>query len=100
MKVRILIISIFAFLQFAQAQEINYHSPENIRKFADYLFCDRDYLRAALEYEKLSERSFNDTLLFKTALSYSIIREYSLAHKYLRNSHHSPAYTIFPVWNV
>jgi TM2 domain-containing membrane protein YozV len=65
-----------------QAQQINFRSTENIRKFADYLFCDGDYLRAALEYENLSEKLFDDTLRFKTGLSYSIIREYSLAHEY------------------
>lgn len=67
---------------FAQTEHVNFHSPQNIRKFADNLFCERDYLRAALEYERFSKISLNDTVLFKTALSYSIIGEYSLADKF------------------
>lgn len=55
------------------AQNINFNSPENIRLFADYLFCDRDYLRAIDEYEKYLSYSDEDTIRFKIALAFSAI---------------------------
>ena len=33
-------------------QQIDFQSPQNIKLFADFLFCDKDYLRAIDEYEK------------------------------------------------
>lgn len=55
------------------------HSQENIRKFADHLFCEKDYLRAVLEYEKLIGYKNNDTLEFKIALAYSKMGKYDIA---------------------
>jgi TM2 domain-containing membrane protein YozV len=69
----------------AQTIDFDFSSPTNIRKFADYLFCDRDYLRAAIEYERLISSEVKDTLLFKIALSYSIIGDYPSAIKYFEN---------------
>jgi TM2 domain-containing membrane protein YozV len=46
------------------------HSPSNIKRFADYLFCTDDYLRSAIEYEKYLNADYNDTVEFKTGLSY------------------------------
>lgn len=41
------------FLSFAAAEEsIEYYSPENVRKFADYLYEQGDYLRAVGEYQR------------------------------------------------
>lgn len=57
----------------ALAQNINFNSPENIRLFADFLFCDRDYLRAIDEYEKYLSYSDEDTIRFKIALAFSAI---------------------------
>ena len=37
----------------ADSPPINYYQPENIRKFADYLYAQGDYLRAAGEYQRL-----------------------------------------------
>jgi hypothetical protein len=48
------------------------HSPQNIKAFADYLFCSKDYLRAAEEYERYLSFEQNDTAEFKIELSYSI----------------------------
>ncbi len=42
-------------------QQIDIHSPKNIKKFADFLFCDKDYLRAIDEYKKYLEVVNNDT---------------------------------------
>jgi TM2 domain-containing membrane protein YozV len=59
------------------------YSPENVKKFADYLFCTKDYLRAALEYQKYQGISFNDTAQYKIGFSYSIIGNYQEAEKKL-----------------
>lgn len=66
-------------VQFAQQVTIEFKSNENIKRFADYLFCDKDYLRAANEYERLTEDYINDTTQFKIALSYSLITDYHTA---------------------
>lgn len=57
------------------------HSFENIIKFADHLFCEKDYLRAAEEYLRVDKTLINETNNFKTALSCSNIGDYSLAGK-------------------
>jgi TM2 domain-containing membrane protein YozV len=82
MKLLLLLFFFFVPGHFAQTEQVNFYSLQNIRRFADNLFCERDYLRAALEYERLLKISFNDTLYVKTAISYSIIREYLLADKF------------------
>ena len=60
-------------------QQIDIHSPKNIKKFADFLFCDKDYLRAIDEYKKYLEVVNNDTICFKIALGYSLINDQSNA---------------------
>lgn len=57
------------------------HSPQNIKLFADYLFCEKDYLRAAEEYQKLDGDYLNDTITYKIALSYSTIQDFDKAKK-------------------
>jgi hypothetical protein len=61
---------------FAQEKQIDFCSEKNIKKFADYLFCDKDYLRAANEYERLTAYARNDTIIFKTGLAYLFINDY------------------------
>ncbi|MEJ2617135.1 MAG: hypothetical protein P8Z35_19440 [Ignavibacteriaceae bacterium] len=58
------------------SRQTNIYSPSNIKKFADYLFCTDDYLRAAIEYEKYLNINFNDTVEFKIGLSYLYIGNY------------------------
>ena len=41
------------FFNYSQSDSINFHSPKNKNKFADYLFCEGDYLRAVVEYESI-----------------------------------------------
>lgn len=48
-------------------------SDENRKLFADYLYCQQDYLRAAEEYEALSKMNLSDTILYKIGKSYSIV---------------------------
>ena len=66
-------------VQFAQSGNVDFNSPENIKKFADFLFCNKDYLRAALEYERLADINKSDTIEFKIALSYSYMKDYHTA---------------------
>ena len=77
MRLIFILILLIPPLHFSQTDEFNFHSPENIKKFGDYLFCERDYLRANLEYQKLENSIENDTINFKIALGYLYINDYS-----------------------
>lgn len=52
--------------------EIDYRNPENILKFADYLFQEGDYLRAIGEYQRYLFHSpeDSDAMLYKIGLCY------------------------------
>ncbi|HSD62585.1 MAG TPA: hypothetical protein VLB50_02270 [Ignavibacteriaceae bacterium] len=70
-KSRLILILIFFFpYQWNSAQiKINFHSTENVKAFADYLFCEKDYLRAYNEYSSYLKQSYNDSVEFKSALA-------------------------------
>jgi len=57
------------------SQRIDFNLPQNIKLFADFLFCEKDYLRAIEEYGKYLEVIDNDTVKFKIALSYSLMND-------------------------
>lgn len=59
------------------------YSPENRRRFADHLFCQRDYLRAVDEYQAYLSSRQSDTVLFRVALSYSGMGRYKEAVRVL-----------------
>ncbi|MFZ2324755.1 MAG: hypothetical protein WAV89_13790 [Ignavibacteriaceae bacterium] len=61
------------------SQQVNIHSPQNIKLFADYLFCEKDYLRAIDEYKNYLATSDNDTVSFKIALSFLQMGDYKNA---------------------
>jgi len=61
----------------SQSTSFDFHSPENIKKFADYLFCEGDYLRAIEQYELVNEKLDNDTTKFKVMLGYSALGLYN-----------------------
>ena len=61
---------------YSQSENIDFNSPANIRLFADHLFCEKDYLRAIFEYNRLIEFEMNDTLIFKIGLGYSYMHDY------------------------
>lgn len=70
----------FSLLSIIQAQTLNeLHSPANIRKFADHLFIEKDFLRSVYEYERLLRYGQNDTIKFKIALAYQTMKKYDLA---------------------
>lgn len=63
------------------SQQIDFTSPQNIKLFADYLFCGKDYLRAINEYEKYLSVVDDDSVHFKVAIGYSAINDQSNAYK-------------------
>jgi len=63
------------------SQQIDFNSPSNIKLFADYLFCDKDYFRAIDEYEKYLQIVEDDSVQFKIAIGYSAINDQSNAYK-------------------
>jgi hypothetical protein len=60
-------------------QDVNLYSKESRRQFADFLYCQKDYLRAINEYEKISNSDYNDTIRFKIGLAYLNMDKYDLA---------------------
>jgi TM2 domain-containing membrane protein YozV len=56
---------------------------ENKKLFADYLFCEGDYIRAVEEYEAIRDKIKNDTIDFKIMLCYSEVGLYSESNKSL-----------------
>ena len=70
---------IFSFYTQQYSQKIDFQSPQNIKQFADFLFCDKDYLRAIEEYEKYIKTIDDDTIQFKIALGYSLTNDQSNA---------------------
>lgn len=52
------------------AQNLDLKSPQNIKSFADYLFCEKDYLRAIDEYENYLRIKENDSIQFKVAYGF------------------------------
>ena len=55
----------------SQSKSFDFLSTENIKKFADHLFCERDYLRAIEQYELINNQFVSDTIQFKVMLGYS-----------------------------
>lgn len=66
-----------------------YFKPENIRSFAEYLFDDGQYLRAAGEYQRylFATDSFpenSDSIFFKIALCYRFSENYKKSISYFQ----------------
>jgi hypothetical protein len=93
MRLTFILILLISPLHFAQTGAFNFHSPENIKTFADYLFFEKDYLRANLEYQKLENIVDDDTLNFKIGLGYLYIGDHLNSIKKL--SEITPASTFF-----
>jgi TM2 domain-containing membrane protein YozV len=68
----------------SQSTSFDFHTPENIKKFADYLFCEGDYLRAIEQYELVNEKLDNDTIKFKVMLGYSELGFFSESNEIFR----------------
>ena len=56
--------------------QVKYYSPENIYRFAEYLYENGDYLRAAGEFQRyffsINSPNFSDSLLYKIGLCYQL----------------------------
>ncbi len=79
-KVLILVFILFASAYSQQKDSlINFQSPPNIKKFADFLFCEKDYLRAAIEYEKYLSVIPTDSVRFKIGLSFLYMNKFDKA---------------------
>ena len=80
-KFPLIIFLTLTLLFFAAAEDsIEYYAPENVRKFADFLYEQGDYLRAAGEYQRylfyLSEASGeSEQIRYKIALCYRFAGE-------------------------
>ena len=64
-----------SFLSYANTEEpLDYHSPENILKFADHLIQQGDYLRAAGEYQRylFYQPQESEQIQYKIALCYRL----------------------------
>ncbi|HEX9251549.1 MAG TPA: hypothetical protein VF870_04870, partial [Ignavibacteriaceae bacterium] len=75
------------------SQQINFNSPENIKLFADYMFCDKDYLRAIDEYEKYLLLVDDDSVEFKIGIAYSNINDQiNACNRFILTKKSSPFY--------
>jgi TM2 domain-containing membrane protein YozV len=65
----------------SQSTSFDFHSPENIKKFADHLFCEGDYLRAIEQYNCADNQFDVDTIKFKIMLGYSELNLYQYSNE-------------------
>ena len=71
MRKLLVIIILIATTASPQSTYFDYHSPKSIKKFADNLFCEGDYIRAVEEYSTVKNIFHSDTINLKIMLSYS-----------------------------
>jgi TM2 domain-containing membrane protein YozV len=74
---------------FSQSTTFDFHSQENKKMFADYLFCEGDYLRAVEEYEAIRDVIKDDTIDFKIMYCYSELGLFNKAEQNIIISPHS-----------
>ena len=72
-----------------EIQNTEYFKPANIRRFADYLFSEEQYIKAAGEYGRylFVEDSFPqnaDSIFFRIALCYRLDKNYKQSINYFR----------------
>lgn len=93
-KLTLLVLSVtsFAYAQSIDSNLSMLHQKENIIKFADHLFCEKDYLRSANEYLRIDEALRDEEINFKIALSLSAIGDYSTAKNVFGQIKESSAY--------
>lgn len=81
------------------SQDFQNHNPfkstQNIKKFADHLFCEKDYLRASEEFLSLPSEAINDSINFKIAISLSEIGNYERSEKFFQKVSRQSA--LFPL---
>lgn len=77
--IRIIALNFIFFSSIILAQQIDFNSPQNIKLFADFLFCNKDYLRAIDEYEKCLKMCEDDSIQFKIAYGFLQMGNYQNA---------------------
>jgi len=83
------LIPIFAL---SQSTSFDFHTPENVKKFADHLFCEGDYLRAIEQYELINQNLDNDTIEFKVMLGYSELGLYSKSNELIESCNYESVF--------
>ncbi len=73
------ICCLFSIRQILSQNKVDFHSPSNIKLFADYLFCQQDYLRAYDEYKSYLTKIYSDSADFKAGLALQRIGSYDAA---------------------
>ncbi len=66
-------------------EKIDFFSAANRLKFGDYLYRQKDYLRAFDEYSAYLKTHGNDTMLLKMSLALREMKRYSEAEDYLKS---------------
>ena len=99
MRNLLVIIFLIPFSVYPQLSSFDFHSRENLKKFADYLFCEGDYLRAIEQYGLLKDHSASDTTDFKMMLGFSKLGLYKESNKYFngiddKSNFYSDAYLL------
>jgi hypothetical protein len=85
-------IILFPFQRNDAQNKIDFQSPANIKSFADYLFCQKDYLRAYDEYKAYLLKTQSDSVEFKSALALQRIGSFDEA---LQQFGHIPLHSGF-----
>lgn len=89
MRIIYFLILLFFFSSFLFPQDSSLFTTERRKAFADYLFCEKDYLRAAEEYEAINRTQKDDSLEYKIGLCFLKMNDLEKAKNYfndLRNS--------------
>jgi tetratricopeptide (TPR) repeat protein len=88
-RMSLLVFGIFFFHIPRPTCQINYYSPENIYRFAQHLYQNGDYLRAAGEFQRylfIQETSNSrDSLFFQIGLCYQLGGQESQALRYYQD---------------
>lgn len=80
MKKLLHIILLLSGILYPQSSDsFNFNSFDNVKRFADFLYSEKDYYRASLEYERLLKITSNDTISFKIGLAKLNAGQYNLA---------------------
>ena len=87
----LLLFILIPHISFADSTTVDYFSSKNVKKFAKLLFEEKDFHRAAIEYQRyfVLTNVSKDSVLYKTALCYELDNQYQRAnsfyHKIIEN---------------
>jgi tetratricopeptide (TPR) repeat protein len=87
LAVFLIVIAVTSSDCFSQNSQIDYYSPQNIYSFAEHLYQNDDYLRAAGEFQRYlfnSNLHANDSVIFRIGLCYELADKPEAARNYYR----------------